>query len=329
MDHPGLPHLIKLIGFIQGDGSLHFLKKGGSLLGFYADPEDLEAIRRSIRALGFISSRIYQRRRSHSIKTNYGTVEFEQTESFVHAGSTALAVLLRCLGTIDGNKAEQDFNMPAWLDHAPRWMRRLYLAGLFGAELTTPQTVTNHPYNFIGPALSMNKRESNVPSGRRYFEKVQAWLSEFGVESFFLKEREEYVNQDGRLSIRLRLQISSKPENLIRPWSIVGFEYNRRKTYLGCVAAQYLKLKSLVLEERANSIETAKALRARGLNPREVTYAIASVHVNERFVERSIWDHRVSQVRIGTAFPDFRTFLEEQTRGLGVTGQVWDTIICK
>lgn len=329
MDHPKLPYLIKLMGFVQGDGSLQFLKSGGSLLAFYADPEDLEAIRRDIRSVGFIPSRIYQRKRSHAIDTKYGRVEFDRTESCVHAGSTALAVLLRCLGTTAGNKAEQDFDLPDWLDRAPRWMKRLYLAALFGAELSSPKTVTGHPHNFYGPILSLNKRKTNVASGLRYLEKIRDWLSAFGMESALRPEEEDYVNRDGQVSMRLRLQVSSRLENLIRLWSIVGFEYNRRKQYLANVAAQYLKLKSLVLDEREASIKAARVLRTSGLSVQVITSAIDSAHVNHRFVERSLWNPRKGAVRIGTAFPDFWTFLKGATRGLGETGQVWDKIIHK
>lgn len=271
MDHPALPYLIKLMGFTQGDGSLQLRSGGGSLLACYAKVEDLETIRQDVASAGFTPSRIYQRHRSHAIEAGYGRVEFEHTESCIHVGSTALAMLLRCLGTTAGAKASQDFDVPAWLNRAPRWMKRLYLAALFGAELTSPRTVTGHPYNFTGPVLSLNKRAGVVASGRRYLEGIRTLMLDFGVESALLAERKEHVSQMGEASVRLRLQISSQPANLVRFWSTIGFEYNRRKQYLACVAAQYLRFKM--------------------------------------------------------AYPDFPTFIELATRGLGETGQVWDRIV--
>lgn len=329
MDHPRLPYLIKLMGFLQGDGSLQFLKNGGSLLAFYAEPSDLESVRKDIAALGFQASRIYRRHRSHSVKTNYGLVKFARTESCVHSGSTALALLLRCLGATAGDKTRQDFSLPGWLNTAPLWMKRLYLAALFGAELTAPQTVTGHPYNFYGPVLSVNKKQEKAASGRRYLEQIQAWLKEFEIESALLRDREEYVNSKGEISLRLRLQISSQPENLIRLWSLIGFEYNHRKQYLANVAVQYLRLKGLVLKERHASIEAARGLKKGGATLKEIAGEIGSVHVNERFIARSLWEPRRASVRIGKVFPDFWTFLTERTRGLGETGQVWDRIIRK
>jgi tRNA-splicing ligase RtcB len=329
LNHPRLPYLVKLMGFVQGDGSLHVGGRGGSLLAFYGDPEDLEAIRADVLRLGFIPSRVYQRHRAHTIATRYGRFDFEQTESAVQVRATALAVLLRCLGTPAGNKSTQDVDAPGWLGAAPLWLKRLYLAALFGAELTAPVASRVHAYNFPGPVLSLNKRTSCVASGRRFLAVIQAWLHELGVESALLRERAECRNKDGTWSTRLRLQVSGRPDNLIRLWTWVGFEYNRRKQALGCVAAQYLRLKSLVIDERTASIRRVRALQSVAMRPDDIVAIVGSRHANRRFVERSLWEPRTSGVPVGTAFPGFWTYLTEQTCELGETGQVWETIRVK
>lgn len=329
-DNPRLPILIKLLGFIQGDGNMHFTKDGKSAcIAFYAKPADLEDIRQDLITIGCRPSRIYERKRSHAITTSYGLKSFKRTEYCVHCRSRALVLLLANLGGTLGNKAQQDFVAPTWLEPAPRWMKRLYLAALFGAELTTPATVTGHPRNLAAPVLSMNKRQERVESGRRYLERIQAWLSGFGVESFLINEREEYVNPQGAVSIRLRLQISTRPENLIRLYTRVGFEYNCRKQFLGCVAASYLRLKSLVIQERSLSMEFAKVLHGLGVGIDEIVASVGSPYVRRGFVDHSLYAPVDRQVRIGKDFPDLWTFLKERTRGLGETGQVWDIVIRK
>jgi len=325
MDHPKLPYLIKLLGFVQGDGNVQ-LARTGAEVKFYGTPDDLERVRSDILALGFRPSRIFSRGRSHIIRSRYGSRRFEHMEHHTRTQSAAFAVLLKCLGATVGNKAAQDWDAPGWLDRAPRWMKRLYLAAYFGAELTSPQTVTDHPYSFYAPVLSVNKRESRLQSGWRFIEHLRTWLAEFGVESSTLTSRSENVTRDGETSIRLRLQISSRPENLIRLWSTIGFEYNRRKQFLANVAVQYLRLKTQVLGERTRSIETARALSAAGFAPRAIAARIGSRYVDRSFVARSLRNRPRSRVRIGKAFPDFWTFLRERTEGLGETGQVWDTI---
>ncbi len=327
MNDPRLPYLVKLMGFIHGDGSIQ-LKQRGTLVTFYGLAEDLEEIRRDVSALGFTPSRVYLRRREHHIETPYGPVHFRATEASVHVGSSSFAVLLRCLGVPVGNKASSDFEAPPWLFRAPLWMKRLYLAALFGAELTAPSTITGHPRTFYGPVFSLNKRPEFSDSGRRYLETIQAWLSEFGIESVPLKEREEQVGPEN-WAIRFRLFISSKPDNLIRLWTGIGFEYNRRKQYLGCVAAQYLKAKVRVWKEREQSAEFARKLHTEGARLEEIAQTVGSPYVSRGFVAHAIWGPPRREVRIGDAFPPFSSFLAARTRGLGKTGQVWDLVVQK
>lgn len=330
LDHPALPLLIKLMGFIQGDGCLQLEAGGRKQIGLYGKREDLRTLQADIKRIGFRPSRIYRRHRRHRVTTRYGTVEFSHEEESLHLRSSALALLLVALGTPKGNKAEGDFDTPHWLAAAPGWMKRMYLAALFGAELSTPHTVTDHHFNFGGPVFGMNKQQSRLASGRRFMKRIQSWLREFGVESAVLAERDEYTNKDGTLSVRLRLQISADPENLIRLWSRVGFEYNKRKTYLGNLAVQYLTIKRLVLQERTASIGRALELRRQtGATLKAITAAIGSKYVNERFVARSLWETRKTETRIAAIFPGFDEFIHARTKGLGKTGQVWDTIIAK
>ena len=330
LDHPALPFLTKLMGFVQGDGCLQLDDGGRAQIGMYGDPDDLESIREDVRRIGFMASRVYRREREHEIHTRYGRKRFRHIESSVHIRSSALALLLVALGTTKGSKASQDFEVPVWLHETPLWMRRLYLASFFGAELSSPATVTGHGYNFSAPTLSLNKRAQAVGSGRRFLRQIQEWLRDFGVESAPLNETEDSRNKDGSTSIRLRLQISSEPDNLVKLWSRIGYGYNRRKQYLANVAAQYLRLKNTVISERAASVKTTVVMKQTpGTTLRSITHAIGSPYVNTRFVARSLWGGRLTDVRIGTEFSRFAEFVTEKTNGLGVTGQVWDRIIHK
>ncbi len=330
MNNPALPYLIRLMAFIQGDG--HLQHDGGlrRQIGLYADPIDLAAIAADVAKIGFRASRTYTRHRTHEIITRYGRTKFHRTEASVHIRSSALGLLLVALGATKGNKAAQEFSAPAWLHRAPLWMKRLYLAAFFGAELSSPSTVTRHPYNFYGPVVSMNKWEGMVESGRTFLTDLQAWLGQLGVESAFMADREEYETKKGLRSFRIRLQISSDPDNLIRLYSRIGYDYNQRKQYLGSVAVHFLRSKAAVLRERDASIETARTLKAAtGATLKEITAAIASPYVNERFVARSIWEGRKTTSRIGSVFLGFQAFTKLKTKGLGKTGQVWEAIIRK
>lgn len=309
MDNVVLPYIVRLMGFIQGDGHLQLDDRGRAQIGLYGAACDLAGIRKDVERIGFRASKIYERTRTHEVVSRYGRKRFTTTHATVRVQSSALAVMLVALGTSKGNKAAQPFDTPKWLDRAPQWMRRLYLAALFGAELSAPKTVTGHHYNFYGPMFSLNKRVSVVQSGQKFLQQIQGWLKEFGIESTLIAPRDEGISKSGEVSIRLRLLISRRPENLICLWSRISYECNQRKQHLASIAVHYLKAKAAVLQERAASAKTALSRKAAAAGGCDVAAAI--------------------NVRINQSFPKFPEFLLEKTRGLGKTGQVWETIIRK
>lgn len=321
-DNEKLPYLLKMMGFICGDGVLYFTKGKGTIW-FYGKPEDLEEIREDIKELGYTPSRIYSREREHHISTEYRDYEFSRIEYSFKTTSTSLAVLLSTLGVPVGSKAEQDYLIPEWLFHCKLWQKRLFLASLFGAELSAPSTVTRHEHNFYCPILSMNKKIGYVDSGKGFLEQIRRLLTEFGVYSSIINERKE------KTSIRLRLQISSEPTNLIKLWSKIGFEYNKKRKYLGNVVTQYLILKEKVMEERIESEEKAKEMKARGFPASEIYKQLKSKNVNKRFIERSLYGGRKTKPRIASNFPTLNRFIDAYTSGLGETGMVWDRIVSR
>jgi tRNA-splicing ligase RtcB len=324
---PALPHLLRLMGLAWGDGTLTLNKNGKGVLSCYGRVQDLEDLRADIRALGFQPSRVYARTRHHTIQTIYRAYEFENVETWIKVSSTALGALLATLGLPPGNKTRSDWRMPDWIQAAPLWQKRLFLGALFGAEMNAPGTVTDHDYNFEPPTLSLNKREAFVSSGQDWLNDVAGLLAEFGVETLPVSQRAEQTNADGTRSIRLRLAISSTPENLIRFWSRAGFECHREKRALASVAVTYLRLKQRVIVERQAVAEQAAALQATGHSAQEIKAALAGPFTNKRFVARSLWEGRQTSVRVGQAFAPFSQFVEDATAGLGQSGMAWDTVV--
>ncbi len=324
---PALPHLLRLMGVAWGDGALTLHRNGKGTLCCYGRVEDLEDLRADVRAIGFTPSRVYARTRHHAIRTPYKAYEFDNLETWFKVSSTALAVLLAALGMPLGNKARSDWRMPEWLKRAALWQKRLFLGGLFGAEMNAPGTVTDHDYNFEAPTISVNKRAPFVQSGLEWLRDIADLLAEFGVQTLPISQRAEQVNTDGSRSIRLRLSVASSPENLIRLWSRVGFECHREKRALASVAVIYLRLKQQVLAQREAIAEQVQAMRAEGRTVQEIKDATVGPFANARFVERSLWEGRSAAPRVGQAFVPFSRFLDEATAGLGMSGMAWDTVV--
>ncbi|MFC1699417.1 intein-containing RctB family protein [Candidatus Omnitrophota bacterium] len=324
-----LPYLLKIMGYCFGDGTLYFAgKRNRGTTCFYGKKADLQQIQADIKKLGFEGVGIYSRHRHHKIKTAYTTVEFETEEASVKVGSSSFAVLLTALGMPIGNKCRQAYRLPQWLLKAPLWQKRLFLAGLFGAELSSPQTITMHGYNFYCPTLSMNKSEKFLENGRRFLEEIASLLSEFDVTCHEISQRKEFVNKQGIVSYRFRLMVSGITENLIKLYGGIGFEYNAERSFLANVATQYLKLKNRIIKERKCVAALAPQLHGSGVWDRKCldSYLTASPYISPRFVERSYFETRNTNPRFWGEDPTFQEYLKKATRGLGRSGMVWDSI---
>jgi len=318
---PQLPYLLKLLGYVWGDGCIYFTnQRGKGATWFWGKPDDLEEIRADVKQLGFTPSRVYTRTRRHSMTTFYADYEFENTETGFKVVGSAFAALLAALGAPVGDKTTQDFRVPTWLDRAPLWQKRLFLAAFFGAELTAPKPFRERNYNFYAPVLSVSKREPYVASGRDFLRGIERLLAEFGVETKTISTRVEPPSH------RLRLILSSKPESLTNLWSKVGFEYNQARRALANMATQYLKHKGVVTAERAEAAHEAVTLQAAGVAREDIFARLTSAHVNERFIERSLYEGRDTSPRVAANFMTFDEYSAKATAGLGRSGMVWERI---
>jgi tRNA-splicing ligase RtcB len=322
------PYLLKLLGYVFGDGTIYFSGKAGKgTTWFCGEPEDLEAIRADIAAVGFTPSRIYSRERHHLIATTYGSYEFDRQEHAFKVVSSSFAALLASIGAPVGNKATQDYVLPAWLGEIPLWQQRLFLGALFGAELSSPCAFEYRNHNFAAPVLSLNKRSDCVDSGRRFLQGISRLLEGFGITTNTISQREEQLNADGCRSQRLRLILSSQTASLLKLWGCIGFEYNRKRRMLANHAVAYLKMKSQVVRLREVAAETAVTLGAVDVAPREIYESLSSAHVNRRFLERSLYEGRTTAARVGESFMSFDEYCRDVTPGLGESGMMWSRII--
>ena len=321
-----LPYIVKLIGFALGDGHASKTKEGYGGLDFYSkEVKDLKEIQKDIQRLGF-DANIHSRQREHNIDTFYGEINFEATENCLRMHRQPLFDLLEAAGLHIGCKVHNKFGVPSYLFKLPLWVKRLFLASLFGAELSSPKTVTKHGYNFYGPVLSLNKSESLLEDISDFLGEIRQLLQELGVESRIIKMRKEYLGKRGT-TYRARLQISSKPLNLIRFYSEVGYEYNQKRKFLANVASAYLITKQNIYLQREKAIKRVQELK-KIKKPVEIYDELSSEYVNKRFLIRSLYENR-KNVRVSYNFQKFEEFLEEKTKGLGNTGQVWAKITSK
>lgn len=318
-DNPKIPYLLKIMGFVFGDGNLS-LKKN-SQVGFYGDKEDLELIKKDIENVGFSTS-IFSRHRRHKIKTQYKEYEFEREENSLKSNSSAFSILLYLLGTPEGDKSKQDYVIPNWIINSVKWYKRLFLAGLFGAELSSPKTMTNNRFNFYGPVYSMNKKD--ILHGLNFVNQIAAILKEFEIESVLLKYGINEVN--GTKSNRIRLMIYPRSKDLLNLFSKIGYEYNIKKTRLANAAIVWIKQKEKILAFRNESMNQARELKNKGIPVSVIIKNLSTEYSNKYFIEKAVYsnDYGKTGSRIAYCFISFNEFVEKNC--YGNNGFVWDEI---
>jgi tRNA-splicing ligase RtcB len=305
-DSPALPHLIKVIAYAMGRGTLCFRNgTGRGVCRFYGKAEDLEDIRRDLQRVGFTPSRVYRRVRHRAITSPYREVRFdhEHEECSFQVVSTSLALLMAALGVPVGSQNAQVYSVPAWLQRAPLWQKRLFLAALFGAGMDAAAALPMHHYHFRCPTLTMSTRPEQAESARHFLCQLASMIREFGVEVRLLREETEPENGQNDRSVRFRLTVRNTPENLLRLWARVGFEYNRSLRALANVGVQYLK----------HQIRAVRACR--------------EIKPFEEIVRAwQPYDGTGRLPRVPKDFPTFSDYFQEVTSGIEGSGMVWERI---
>ncbi len=315
-----ISYLLKIIGFVLGNGCLYFQnKKGKGIVSFYGKPEDLQEIREDILKLGFTPSKIYSRKKQCKIKTEYKYYEFENTEHSIKVVGSSFAVLLFSLGVPADKKVARAYQIPSWILKSKLWQKRLFLASLFGAEMSSPK-VNNKCYNFDAPCFSMSKSKKIEENGRQFMYQVVDMLSNFGIKTQKIGKRKE-----GK-SVRFKIMISNDTKNLINFYETVNFEYNKDKRNESNAVVQYLKFKNKVIKEREEKAKEAGKLYENGKNPSEIYSLLISQWINKRFLERSIYRGRKGSPRIALNFETYGKYKKNITDD-GKDRYVWDEVV--
>ncbi|MBI1973240.1 RtcB family protein, partial [Candidatus Micrarchaeota archaeon] len=142
MNSEKLPMLTKLLGFLTGDGWLghHYNRKRKQdvfAIRAIGKLEDLKKVMDDVNSMGydihFTSTKHYKSKIS---EVGGGKREICGISNQLSINSQSFSILMKALGLPEGNKSRTIVAVPSWVRRAPLWIKRLYLAGLFGAELT-------------------------------------------------------------------------------------------------------------------------------------------------------------------------------------------------
>ncbi|MEM5811762.1 MAG: RtcB family protein [Candidatus Aenigmatarchaeota archaeon] len=296
---PQLPILARLVGFITGDGWIGEVN-GRWSTRIIGNVETLEKIAEDIKRLGFsLKSKIV---------TKKGIREIKGTTTQLPIASQSFTVLLYMLGVPKGNKSFTEFEVPEWIKKATLWIKRLYLAGLFGAEMSKPKSRNKEKYGFVEPSFSLNKSEKLLQNAYKFINQIKEMLSEFGVNCNKIYIYDAAITKSGEKTLKIILKISSKDENLIKLWSKIGCEYDIDKKSMMAAALHYLRLKRRFIK---SLISKYKEIIISGGTKEDDIKAVGNALIC------------IKEARVSMGFPTFETFLENYVIN---STFVWDEI---
>jgi tRNA-splicing ligase RtcB (3'-phosphate/5'-hydroxy nucleic acid ligase) len=249
-----LPILAKLVGYVTGDGCITSYKRYGNIENWVTviigQEEDLHEISEDVKALGFLPQKIISSITESKITYSDGkTRKVKGITKKLEIKAKSFAILLHALGVPKGYKGDCEFRVPIWVVKAPKWIKRLYLAGLFGAELTKPTQDKKEKYRFKEPRLSINKNENLIQNGYEFLKDIIFLLGQFDVECNKIYIYPSSITNQGNKTVKLILSISSKIENLKKLWGTIGYEYCKERQIIASHALGYLSLKKKLIEE--------------------------------------------------------------------------------
>jgi tRNA-splicing ligase RtcB (3'-phosphate/5'-hydroxy nucleic acid ligase) len=308
----------KVLGYMFGDGCLY--KTGKNLCGSaYGPLEDLEEMRKDLERIN-VNSKIYSRNRKHRIITKYGEKEFSAINNELHIHSQNFLEDLEKLGMPLGNKTRQEIIIPEWIKKGNKLIKRLFLAGFFGAEMSSPKASSKTC--FFCPTIDQNKIEKLSQNARDFLIDLALLLEEFGIKNTKISEMDDYKNKYDEKTRRFRLFIKSDKDNL-RLWQTIGFEYNKKREMLANIASLYILLKQKEHERRKDLSKRINEYRKKGFKLSEVK-GIFLEQINERFIERHFYEN--ASERISLDFISFNDFCENKLEELKKTGVIFDKI---
>ncbi|MFC1522325.1 intein-containing RctB family protein, partial [Elusimicrobiota bacterium] len=326
-DNPSVPFILKLMGFLFGDGTIGFRgrKKEGVLYFFSKHREDLKEVREDLGKIGYRSA-IFTRqtRLCYKGRTNFFT------NHSICCSASSLVILMAALGVPIGAKVNQPYEVPSFVRHAPLWHKRLFLSALFGAELTVPQ-----PRRKVGcfhaPVFTMNKSERLAENAKKFLEQIARMAGEFGILVTAVNQRRPYRVSSGRKHWMLELIFSSKTESLLNLWSRVGFSYSCKRRASSGLASHYMALKRQVLRERRDIVSVVRNLITGGRSAYGVARQLQGGRVGPRFIQDVARRPKTQnfEIRLPRNFIDYEAFAKESTAGLSEPDIFWDRIVSK
>ncbi len=307
----------RLLGHLFGDGTF-ILKGDNARLIFRGEVEDLETIRGDIENLGFNPEKIY-------IKTAGGEIVTVKGKKLKVYGSypcfeirnKPLALLFAALGAPNGDKVKLSYSVPKWIENAPMYIKREFIASYFGAEMTSPAIREKSKSNFRTLVFKLSKIEQNKIAAYKFINSLTKCLKDFNVKVSGICEEEGNIRKDGMATRSFAANISDD-RSIMNLLGRIGYIYSKRKDNIARLAYQYLLLKDKEINSRQDKYSQFLNLRKKNYKFSDIS---KKLNVQVGILEN--WSYRYKNAGLPSNYPGFFEWIKQNSAGPGL---VYETV---
>ncbi|OGX17594.1 MAG: hypothetical protein A3K83_00490 [Omnitrophica WOR_2 bacterium RBG_13_44_8b] len=235
----------RLVGYLTGDGHMyHRIRPNGKSyteIQVYALEEEIENIKEAFRKLGFepgktrCSSSTSMLSSGHVISGTSYKFSITKTEAFA---------FFELLGVPVGNKSRVKFQVPKWILEAPVDVQDEYLAGLFGAEMSSPSFYRRKGEDGLDlqpPHFTQSKTLRLHKSLTLFRKQIVSMLEKRGIKTKVYTTKVNFFSKkDGQQSICFDLVVSASKESILN-LAKIGFAFNEKRKSTLLKIAEFLK----------------------------------------------------------------------------------------
>lgn len=323
LNNRNMPILTRILGHLFGDGSTLIKDRSGYFpditLFFSGKEEDLKLIQSDLNKLnlkyGKIDSKI-----SKSVVNNRKIVG--KSTSF-RISNLPFSVLMLALDGVYGRKSEKTYGLPKWIERAPKYLKRDFLAGYFGSELTKLRTSKHKGFEEL--RFVMNKSKKHEKNAEDFINSIYKLLRGFHIKT--KKPIKRYLEVNGRDVVSLIGRISSEDENIIKFCKKISYEYSKDRKEKARLACSYLKFKKQEIEKEKRIIDKILNLKEKGYKPQQIRKKLNMGVKKIRYIY--YYKEKIKKgIRISKRIPKFEDYVKQNATNLK-DGLVWETITKK
>lgn len=318
--------LARLIGALFSDGSLYQNKKNNyrEISFSLGQKKDVDDLITDLKNLGFNKVHVSEKESECNINGRRFTMHTFRVKCL----STALYLLLQQLGVPEGNKTNQNYDIPQWIKNSHKALKKEFLAGYLGGD--GPKITINiikrkegkQPYNSVHiNDLEFRKRTDLINNGINFGKSIISMLQDFGMSTNdIFYEIDPYIRKDGTQTAIIHIRIKNNINNGFILGQNIGYAYCWQKQINAHYTSEFLR--ELLRKRSSWKLLYEKAINLSTLG---FDYKKISEIIKIPYLSAYNWIKKGVKPSVQKHHSLFHNWLEKATIGLK-DGLVWERI---